>query len=734
MARKTRPRTAAPDAQQYEHPIPGRDEILAAMERAGCPLTLKALGGQFTIRGDSHLRALENRLKAMVRDGQLLRNRASEYCLLRHLDLVTGTVQAHRDGYGFVRPDTGGEDIYLPVAEMRSLWDSDRVAVRVRPGRRGMEGQLAEILERGKTELVGRFQREKGVDFVVPVSATGAGEVLIGRGASGGAKPGDVVQVDILQYPTTRTPAVGQVKNVVGHGEQSGIDTEIAILAHGLPSEWSAETLAQVRQWSAEVPASSVRGRQDLRSLPLVTIDGADAKDFDDAVFCEPSGDGWRLIVAIADVAHYVPPGSALDRDARARGTSVYFPDRVLPMLPEALSNGLCSLKPAVDRLCVCCEMHVSPRGAVSKARFFDAVMRSAARLTYEEAWGILEQQSIDTPHAQYRLQLKHLRGVYGALAAARRRRGAIDFDMPEMKIILDERGQVQNVRPSERLETHRIIEECMIAANVETAKQLRKAKIPALYRVHEPPDRDKLEELGLFLKTFGLKLAAPSKLTPKDLSRLLESLRGKPEAQLIETVVLRSLSQAQYQARSLGHFGLALANYSHFTSPIRRYPDLLSHRAIKWLATHGSARGYGYSLGEMEQLGEICSRTERRADSAVWEVQERLKCKFLQSRVGEEFDVRVSSVTAFGLFVRIPELAIDGLVHVTSLPRDYYHVDKSGTALTGESTGRRFGLTEALRVRLRQVDPEERKIDFALAETIESEAAAPRRRRRRHD
>ena len=713
---------------RYQHKIPSRDQILAGMEQAGQPLALEALAPRFGIRTEQHRRALENRLRAMVRDGQLLRNRADEYCLTGHLDVVTGTVLAHRDGFGFLRPDDGGGDLYLAAREMQVLWDGDRVAARANDTSRGREGHVVEILARGKSRIVGQFRRERGIDSVLE-SGESRTEVLIARGESHGAKPGDVVSVEVLEYPSKRSHAVGKVIEIVGRKDQSGIDTDVAILAHGIPNEWPAEALAEARSWSPEVPEKAKEGRVDLRSTPLVTIDGADAKDFDDAVYCEPHGDGWRLIVAIADVSHYVRPDSPLDREARGRGTSVYFPDRVVPMLPEELSNGLCSLKPQVDRLCLVCEMQVSRGGEVTRSRFYDAVMRSAARLTYTEAAGMLVAARPRGQHAELKPALQHLNAVYEAFAAVRKDRGAIDFDLPEAKIELDERGQVRAVRVAERLVTHKIIEECMIAANVEAAKRIRKGKIASLYRVHEGPDEGKLEELVLFLRSFGHKLT-PSKVSPKEINRILASVSGKPEEELVETVVLRSMMQARYQPGNVGHFGLALGSYAHFTSPIRRYPDLLVHRAIKWLNEKRSAKGFRYALEEMEHLGEHCSRTERRADEATREVAERLKCIYLKERVGETFDVVISSVVPFGLFVRLPEVQADGLVHVTALPRDYYHKDPTGTALKGERTGREYRLTETLKVRLVAVNVEERKVDFIPADS-EEDTREPRRARR---
>ena len=720
--------TRAAGERQYEHKIPSREQILAAMEQAGKPLTLVALAPGFGIRTEQHRRALESRMRAMVRDGQLLRNRADEYCLTRHLDLVTGTVLAHRDGFGFLRPDDGGGDLYLEARQMQLLWDGDRVAARANETSRGREGHVVEILARGKQRIVGQFRRERGIDSVLE-SGDSRTEVLIPRGEARGAKAGDVVAVDVIEYPSKTSHAIGRIVEILGRKDTRGIDTDVAILAHGIPNEWPAEALKEARSWSPEVPENAKVGREDLRDVPLVTIDGADAKDFDDAVYCEPQGDGWRLIVAIADVSHYVRADSPLDREARSRGTSVYFPDRVVPMLPEELSNGLCSLNPHVDRLCLVCEMHVTRGGEVTRSHFYDAVMRSAARLTYTEAAQMLVTARPRGSHAELKPQLQHLNSVYEVFAAARKQRGAIDFDLPESKIELDERGQVKNVRAVERLVTHKIIEECMIAANVEAAKRIRKGRIPGLYRVHEGPDEDRLEELVLFLRTFGHKVN-PATLSPKEINRVLASVVGKPEEELVETVVLRSMKQARYQPNNVGHFGLALGAYAHFTSPIRRYPDLLVHRALKHLNDKRSAKGFRYGLEEMDRLGEHTSRTERRADEATREVAERLKCIYLKERVGDTFEVVISSVVPFGLFVRLPEIQADGLVHVTALPRDYYHKDATGTVLKGERSGREYRLTETLQVRLVAVNVEERKVDFVPVEN-EEHARAPRRARR---
>ncbi len=686
------------------------------MERAGRPVTLVSLAGQLRLKGSRKEGALRRRLKAMVRDGQLIRNRAREYCLAHHLDLVIGRVSAHKDGYGFLIPDSGDKDVYLSSREMGRLWDGDRVAARISVTHRGSEGRVVEILRRAVEEVAGRLVRDRGIDWV-EVEGRERTRVLIPGGQCLGARADDLVRVEITAHPTRRTQAIGRVVRVLGHFDDPGAQILSAILSHGIPHEFSTRVEAEAAEMPSGVTADARRGREDLRKLPMVTIDGADAKDFDDAVYCERTGDGWRLIVAIADVGHYVRAGTGLDEAARERGTSVYFPDRVVPMLPEPLSNGLCSLQPRLDRLCLCCDMTVSRRGEVKRSRFYEAVMRSARRFTYSDAAGLLSGQSgkDGAPAADSSTfrSLKALADVYAAFLARRRERGGLEFNMGEVALELDDRGRIASVAPRRRLVTHRIIEECMIAANVEAAKWLGKARIPTLYRVHEGPGPERVDELVLFLRTIGITSVSPGRLQPADMNRILKATASGPEAELVETMLLRCMARAEYSPKNSGHFGLALPAYAHFTSPIRRYPDLLVHRAIKHLLRQGGVKGFGYDMKAMEHLGGRCSRAEKRADEAVWDVEERLKCAWLKDRVGDEFTVAVAGIAPFGLFVRVPELGIDGLVHVTSLPRDYYHVDAGGSALTGENSGNSYRLADRLRVRLTSVSVRERKIDF---------------------
>ena len=718
---QTKPRRDDSDTARHRVVIPSRDEVLEALETAGRPLEPKALFNALGIDDAAVSNALGNRLRAMIRDGQIIANRRGHYCLVGHIGLLTGLVTAHRDGYGFVTPDAGGEDIYLSPREMREVMHGDKVAVRVaRTDQRGRaEGKLVEVLARNTSEIVGRYLRESGIGFVVPDNRRFTQSIAVPPSAGKGARPGDIVVVELTDQPSRDTQPVGRVIENLGEAGSPGIETEIAMRAHNLPFRWPEEALAEAEVWGDRVRPAAKRDREDLRELPLVTIDGADAKDFDDAVWCEPDGDGWRIIVAIADVSSYVEAGSALDGEARERGTSVYFPRKVVPMLPETLSNGLCSLNPGVDRLCMVCDMRVARSGKMREARFYEGLMRSAARLTYDEVAAMLLEgdAGLRRRHAKVLPVLEQLHAAWRVLARARARRGAVDFDLPEVSMVFDPKGHVARVEPRHRNDAHRIIEECMIAANVEAARFLERQKIPTLYRVHAPPEEDRLGALREFLGAFGLKLPTRERLEPKHLSALVREVEGRPDADLIETVILRSMSQAVYQPENIGHFGLSLERYAHFTSPIRRYPDLLVHRALRHVLRGGKPADFVHGKTEMESLGRHCSATERRADEATRDAMDWLKCEFMLDRIGEEFDVIVTGVVEFGLFVQIPEFQIDGLVHVSSLGGDYYQRDPVHQRLVGEHTGRVFRLSDRLQVRLLNVSMEDRKIDFELAD-----------------
>ncbi|HWP94423.1 MAG TPA: ribonuclease R [Gammaproteobacteria bacterium] len=718
---------AVREAGRYDRPIASREWILTILNEA--PLSLDALAARLELREATDLEALRRRVAAMLRDGQLIENRRGELCPAERIGIVTGTVIGHRDGFGFLVPDTGGEDVFLPARQMRALMHGDRAAVRIqgRDARGRPEGSLVDVLERRTHELVGRFHEEHGVCFVRPDNSRYHQDVLVPPQARGDARPGQIVIVAIEEQPTRQSQPIGRVTRILGDHRAPGMEVEIAIHSHGLPHEWPEAVRREAEAFAPEVPEDAKRGRLDLRGLALVTIDGADARDFDDAVYAEPAGDGWRLIVAIADVSHYVRPGSALDEEARNRATSVYFPDWVIPMLPEVLSNGLCSLNPLVDRLCIACEMRIGRDGRVTRARFHEAVMRSAARLTYEEVGALFEGE----PAMHRRLghlvpRLDALRGVYRALAAARRARGAIDFDKPETKIVFGEGRRIREILPVHRNDAHRLIEECMIAANVEAARFLKRHKIPTLYRVHDRPAPDKVQALREFLGPLGLRLGGGAQPDTKEFARLLARAADRPDRHLIETVTLRTLAQAAYSPTDIGHFGLAHVSYLHFTSPIRRYPDLLVHRGIRHVLRGGTAEDFPYDMRTMEALGHHCSMAERRADEATWDAIAWLKCEYMESKVGEEFEGLITAVVPFGFFVELKDLYVEGLVHVTSLTSDYYVYDAAGHRLYGERSGREYRLADPVRVRVARVDLDERKIDFVLVD----ESLAPRRGR----
>src|SRR5467141_3777386 len=631
------------EASRYEHPIPSREFILQTLAEAGVPLTDEELAQRLAIKPKER-DAVAKRLGAMERAGQILRNRKGAILVAAKLDLIKGRVEGHPDGYGFVIAEDG-EDLYLGPHEMRKVLHGDRVMVREsgvdRRGRR--EGTIVEVIERANRRVVGRLPAERRISQTI----------LIAPEDAGNARAGQVVVAELTVQPDGHTQPIGRVVEVLGEAADPGIEIEIARRKHELPFKFSARAEALAAGFPSVPRPEDLAGREDLRSLELVTIDGETARDFDDAVYCEKTGEGFRLVVAIADVSHYVRDGDALDLEARERGNSVYFPRRVIPMLPEQLSNGLCSLNAEVDRLCMACDMAIGAKGKIGPYRFYPAVMRSRARLTYTSVAAALAD-----PRSEVALKLKGLlprlqllNTLFRALLKAREERGAIDFETIETQFVFDAEGRLARIEKVERNDAHRIIEECMLAANVCASDILSKRKHPALYRVHEGPTPEKLESLREFLKGFGLALEGGDKPTAKHYAKLLETVRKRPDVQLLQTVLLRSLQQAQYSPENVGHFGLAYEHYTHFTSPIRRYPDLLVHRAIKAVLAGGR-----YNPGNWVDLGSHCSQTERRADEATREVAAWLKCYYMRDRVGEEFEGSVSAVTSFGIFVALDE------------------------------------------------------------------------------
>ena len=725
MSRKRRWQDQDPkfreESTRYAEPVPSRELLLKTLTEARMPLAADAISERLGVDAPALRQTLAKRLAAMARDGQLLLNRAGEYCLIDRLPVVVGRVQGHKDGFGFLSPDDGGDDLFLPYREMRMLMHGDRAAARVtgRDERGRSEGAVVEVLERRTKQVAGRFSLEGGVGFVVPDNRRISQRVVVPREGAGEARHGDLAVVEIVEQPSRNRDPVGRVLRVLPDGGGADTAIDLAIASQGLSHEFPAEAVREARAYGSAVTAEAAAGREDLRRLPLVTIDGEDARDFDDAVWAEENAGGFRLIVAIADVSHYVRPGTALDGEARERATSVYFPNRVLPMLPEELSNHLCSLMPKVDRLCMVADMQVAKTGAVSKSRFYPAVMRSAARLTYTQVAARLTgaDGGATGDLAAIAPVIERLHRAYLALRKRRESRGALDFEAPEVKVLVDAAGRVTDIREYPRNDAHRLIEECMIAANVEAARLLKKHKLPALFRIHGKPDEDRIEELQRFLATRGVALDITGDLTPARLQKALKSILGRPDAGVLENAIIRSLPQALYQPMNIGHFGLALEEYAHFTSPIRRYPDLLVHRGIRHALAGGTAANFDHPPREMELLGQECSMRERRADEAARSVVAWLKCEFMRPRVGEEFDAVATGVTDFGVFVQLKQMQVDGLVHVTSLPRDYFRFHEKDRTLVGERTKLRFSIGDEMRVRLVRVDSAERKIDFAYVE-----------------
>ncbi|MDD5114025.1 MAG: ribonuclease R [Methylobacter sp.] len=718
------------EADKYENPIPSRELILQLIEHTGKPLSRPDIAEAFALDTEDDEEALRRRLRAMERDGQLLFNRSKQYCLVNNKDLLVGRVLGHADGFGFLRPDDGSDDLYLSPREMNPLLHNDRAMVRIagvdKKGRR--EGAVVEILERNTHQIVGRLYKEDGFTYVVPDNKNIAQTVLLQKGGIGKAKQGQIVIAEIVEQPTKLHQPIGRIIEVLGDHLAPGMEIEMAIRSHELPHIWPDEVLDQIKSLSAEVPESAKEGRVDLRDTPLVTIDGEDARDFDDAVFCKKTQKGWKLLVAIADVSHYVQVGSPLDLEAKNRSTSVYFPEQVIPMLPEILSNGLCSINPNVDRLCMVCEILIDDEGTVSRSRFFEAVMRSHARLTYTEVAKMLvdgvsaenlpgadSAQALREKHSALMPHLRELYALYKVMRISREQRGAMDFDTQETRIVFGKDRKIEKIIPVVRNDAHKLIEEFMITANCAAAKYLNAKKIPKLLRIHEGPNADKLLNLKTFLGELGLKFGGGINPTPLDYMHLVDSIKDRPDAHLIQTVLLRSMSQAVYSPELKGHFGLALDAYAHFTSPIRRYPDLLVHRAIRHCLQGHPVENFAYGLPDMVLLGESCSANERRADEATREVVSWLKCEYMMDKLGEEFVGIISAVTSFGFFVELAEIYVEGLVHISNLGQDYFHFDPTSHQLKGERTNTNFRLGDTVKVKVARVDLDEKKIDFDL-------------------
>lgn len=737
------------EASNYENPIPSRELILKHLEERGAPATREQLLTEFKLFAEDEQEALKRRLRAMERDGQVIYTRRGAYAPVDKLDLIRGRVIGHRDGFGFLAPDDGGDDLFLGTSQMRLVFDGDRALARVtgvdRKGRR--EGSVVEVAERAHETLVGRYYNESGLGRVVADNPKIPQEILIPPSKQGNAKHGQFVEVRIEQWPTLFRQAQGEVTNVLGDYMAPGMEIEVALRSYDIPYQWPTAVEKEAKKISPEVAEKDKKKRVDLRDLPFVTIDGEDARDFDDAVYAVTTKQGWTLYVAIADVSHYVKLGSALDEEAENRGTSVYFPEQVIPMLPEVLSNGLCSLNPLVDRLAMVCEMNINKKGEMTHYFFYEAVIHSHARLTYNKVSQLLEKPNSteakfmrqEMPHLMQ--PLKQIHALYKVLLAARHKRHAIEFETQETRIVFGADRKIKEIVPTVRNEAHRLIEECMLCANVAAALFLMSHEVAGLYRVHDGPTEEKQQKLQAFLSSLGLSLHTGSAdPKPADYANLLEQIKDRADFSLIQTVMLRSMGQAHYTPDNNGHFGLNYEAYTHFTSPIRRYPDLLVHRAIRSVirskkqSEHVRRVGatslvktmiYPYDEQRLDKLGEHCSLCERRADEATRDVVNWLKCEYMQERVGETFSGIITAVTGFGIFVELSDIFIEGLVHVTALPGDYYHFDAIHHLLKGERSGRTFRLGDTVEVIITRVDMDDRKIDFDLAENALNLTAA---------
>ncbi len=735
---------------QYPYSIPSREEILGLLRTASEAQTLPSIAQALAVKEDE-LDGLTRRLNAMERDGQIKPDRNGNIQLANTTNFIDGRVSSHRDGYGFLIPDEG-DDIFLPEKEMQKVLHGDRVRARITgTDRRGRpEGTIVEVISRANTHVIGRLVNENGVWLVVPEDKR-IGQDIALSGPIGKAKVGQVVSIELTEQPSRYSQPAGKISEVLGDIDDPGMEIEIAVRKYGVPHEFSEAAKKLAAKLPSEVKPADLLNRVDLRDVPLVTIDGEDARDFDDAVYCEPvklgRTQGYRLIVAIADVSHYVKPNDDLDVDALERSTSVYFPRRVIPMLPEKLSNGLCSLNPHVDRLTLVCDAVINAKGEVHAYQFYPAVIHSAARFTYTEVAAILGNTR--GPEAAKRGSLvPHLQNLYDlfqVLLQARHKRGAIDFETTETYIVCNAAGKIEQIVPRTRNDAHRLIEECMLTANVCAADLMERHKHPGMFRIHASPTEEKLKQVRTFLKQLGLSLGGGNSPTATDYAELMVKIKPRPDSMLLQTMLLRSMQQAVYSPDNIGHFGLSYEAYAHFTSPIRRYPDLLTHRTIKAILqgkqyhpkgidssvlntnlspaarkmqAKDRAAGKMKAEGDLaiwEALGIHCSANERRADEASRDVEAWLKCYFIKDKLGEEFTGTISGVASFGIFVQLDALFIEGMVHVTDLGADYFQFDDARHELRGERTGIRYQLTDRVTVQVSRVDLDARRIDLRL-------------------
>jgi len=712
------------EKEKYENPVASREFLLETLANAATALSFLEICEIVNANDEDSRIGIQRRLRAMEREGQVKFTREKKYEVQKQSELVSGRVIGHRDGFGFLKHSATEKDYFIHQAQMQTLLHDDLVEGTISgTDRRGRtEFRANRVIEPRQEPIVGRYYTEQGLGLVIPDDNRLSHEIIIPKEHTNGARQGCVVVVEIVQRPNRKTNAVGKITEVLGEHMAPGMEIEMALRNFHIPHEWPKAVSNQIKDLTEEVPESSKANRQDLRELPLITIDGEDARDFDDAVYCKPSKKGgWTLWVAIADVSSYVKPGTALDAEAQNRATSVYFPEQVIPMLPEVLSNGLCSLNPDVDRLCMVCEIDIDAQGVLLDYQFYEAVMRSHARLTYSKVWSILQgKEEMRKRYARRVDDIENLYDLFHALNKARKGRGAMEFDTIESKFVFNAQRKISHIIGVERNDAHKLIEECMIMANVCAAQFIEKHDAQALFRIHDQPDEDRLTTFKAYLAEIGVPFQISGDPTPAQFTKVMQQIQERPDKELIQTMLLRSMKQAVYDPNNIGHFGLSLKAYAHFTSPIRRYPDLVVHRSIKAIIDQLAQRksktgGKSYSIEEVEHLGEQCSMAERRADDATRDVSDWLKCEFMQDHVGSVFDGVIASVTNFGLFVRITEYQIDGLVHITSLGNDYYTYDETKQCLVGESGGVSYRLGDPVKIKVASVNLDDRKIDLMI-------------------
>jgi len=717
------------EQQNYDNPIASRESILELLKNSDAPLKREQIAQAFNIDDPDSLEGLRRRLRAMERDGQAVYIRNGSYGLPERMDLMKGKILGHRDGFGFFRPEDGGKDLFVDQKQMHTVFHGDTVLAQHSTfGRGKRDARIVRVVEFGKTQYVGRFFVDGDISFVVPDESRIAQDIIIPTEGVNGARNGQVVIVSITKRPSRHQSPLGVVSEVMGDEMDPGMEIEMALRNHDLPHQFSAQLNQEIAHLTEDVPEAAKEGRIDLRQLPLVTIDGADARDFDDAVYCQrKKSGGWRLWVAIADVSSYVKVGTALDDEAQDRGNSVYFPANVIPMLPEVLSNGLCSLNPNVDRLCMVCEMTISDAGNLSGYKFYPAVMNSHARFTYDKVAAILDGDKALRKEFSARVpELEELHKLYTTLNSRRLDRGAIAFESSETQFIFDEKRKIDKIVPLVRNDAHKMIEECMILANVASAKFVEKHEGAALFRVHDTPGDEKLTNFRAFLGELSLQLGGGEKPKPADYAKLLEVVKTRDDSELIQIMLLRSMRQAVYAPENEGHFGLALEHYSHFTSPIRRYPDLILHRTIKSILVKQKKIGieegkkigaYPYEKEQVANLGNHCSMTERRADDATRDVADWLKCEYMLEHVGDIFAGTISTVTSFGFFVRLDDINIEGLLHISALAEDYYHFDQVKARLVAEHSNVTYHMGDRIEVKVASVNLDDKKIDLTLSD-----------------